>query len=95
MPIMKYCDVCCKEMPHDRNGNCLECWVKKIKETMNGSKILVGNVEEVVKLRNEIRFRLTIKQGVKSYEYFRFCNNFKELDELLLKIKKEHWDVEQ
>lgn len=31
---MKYCDVCCKEMPHDRNGNCLECWVKKIKEVM-------------------------------------------------------------
>lgn len=34
MPVMKYCDVCCREMPHDRNGNCLECWVKKIKEVM-------------------------------------------------------------
>jgi hypothetical protein len=34
MPTLKYCDICAKHTPHDKNGNCLSCWVVEIKRRL-------------------------------------------------------------
>lgn len=43
----------------------------------------------------KINFRMVIEQGSRKYEYARFCSNFKEVQNLIDVIKKDHWDVEQ
>ena len=97
MPVLKFCAECCFDTPHDLNGNCLTCWTKKIKAVMSSKvePVIEKPKMEEIKMGTKINFRVTINQNGKVYEYARFCSNFKELQDLINVIKKDHWDVEQ
>jgi hypothetical protein len=63
---------------------------KKAKEKNNWSR-----ESGAEKMNAKINFRMVIEQGSRKYEYARCCSNFKEVQNLIDVIKKDHWDVEQ